>query len=211
MKKAKHDDKLTKVFGLIARSSATSALVLSHSLLSVADVLPSIAAGLPEQEIFVRHPGIRPEEIKALKAYLVRFGDDVEAPAGLPKGPKSLLLDENVPYTLIPLVSKHFGYSSHVEAEGFSRQNLTAKQRGPVAALDGLIARFAADNQFSGLVTYDTDFAALYKYAAHPVRNINVFLMDRNNHELSAEQRLIRHQDTIRKQLQSATKDLIRL
>lgn len=212
MKKEKRqDDKLTKVFGLIARSSATSALVLSHSLISVAEVMPSVSEGVSEQEYFIRHPGIRPEEIKALKAYHARFGPDVDTPLSLPEGPKSLLLDENVPYTLIPLVNKHFGFSSHVEAEGFSRQNRTSHQRGPVAALDGLIARFAAENSFGGIVTYDTDFENLYRYAAHPVRNINVFLMDKNNRELTAEQRLIRYQDTIRRQLASPTRELVKL
>lgn len=211
MKKAKSDDKLTKVLGLIARSSATSALVLSHSLIAVAEIMPSVIEGVSEQEYFARHPGIRTEEIKALKAYLARFGPDVDIPLTLPEGPKSLLLDENVPYTLIPLVNKYFGFSSHVEAEGFSRQNRTAKQRGPVAALDGLIARFAADNQFGGIVTYDTDFENLYKYAAHPVRNINVFLMDKNNQELTAEQRLIRYQDIIRRQLAAPTRELVKL
>lgn len=211
MKKAKHnDDKLTKVFGLIARSSMTSVLVLSHSLLPVASVMASVEASLPEQEFYKRHPGIRPEEIRALKAYFVRFGSNLEQPQELPPGPKSLLLDENIPYTLIPLVTQQFGYSSHVEAEGFSRQNHHPKQRGPVSALDGLIARFAADNQFGGLVTHDTDFAALYKYPTHPVRGINVFLLEKGRHgDLSIEQRLLRSQYAIRRQLAAPTKELI--
>jgi hypothetical protein len=210
-KQPRPTEQLTKVFGLIAKTTLTSTLVLSHSMLSLADVMPSIVAGLSEQELFKAHPGLRPEEIKAAKAYLARFGSDLENPRPLPCGPKSLLLDENVPYTLIPLVTQHFGVSSHVEAEGLSRQNLAAHNKVPRKALDSRIARFAADNHFAGIVTGDTDFAALYKFPGHAVRNLNVFLIDANDRSLSVEKRLIRHQHAIRQQLNAATPDLIRI
>ena len=202
-------EKLTKVFGLIARSEASLALVVSHSLIPVAEIMPSVVEGVDEQEFFVRHPGIRPEEIRAIKAYHARFGSDPENPAPLPEGPKALLLDENIPYTLLPYVTQHFGFSSHVEAEGFSRQNRTALQRGPVAALDGRIARFAVDNQFAGLVTHDTDFAALYKYPTHPVRSIRVFLLEKRDDGLADAQRLARSRDTIQRALEHPVPQLV--
>lgn len=212
MKKTKsHDgDKLARVFGLIARSAASSQLVLSHSRITVGEVITTLQSGADEQAVFAAHPGIRPEEIRALKAYLVRFGPDLETPLPLPDGPKALLLDENIPYTLIPAMTKHFGVSSHVEAEGLSRQNLT-RHSGPVSALDGRIARYAGDNGFAALITADTDFAALYKYPTHPVRAINVILLDGLRPDLTVEKRILRHQDMIRKQLASPQRDLIRI
>lgn len=201
-------EKLSRVFGLISREAGSEALLLSHSRIPIGEVIPTLQTEADEQAVFKAHPGIKPEEIRALKAYLVRFGPDPSAPEDLPPGPKALLLDENIPYTLIPSMTRHFGVSSHVEAEGLSRQNLTRHQ-GPIGALDGKIARFARDQGFAALITADTDFAAFYKYADHPVRDISVILLNGGHSDLSVEKRILRRQDLIRKQIASQVKELI--
>ena len=169
--------KLTRLFGLVA-AAPDGAVVLSRSHLALAPVLHDLVAGCAPDDLFTRYPGIKPEEIKTAQAYLARFGDDPAHPRDLPAGPKAILLDENIPYTLLPQMVADFGVCSHVEAEGLSRQNLAPPHnRVHAKALDGLICRYAVSAQFAAIVTQDSDFTAMVKNPDHPVQGLHVFMI----------------------------------
>lgn len=168
---------LRRVFGLVSRTGGNN-LVLSRSLTPLDAVLQSLSLHPDDEDaVFRTHKGIRPEEIKAARAYADRFGPDLRHPAPLPAGRKSLLLDENISYTLLPLASRLFGRSSHVEAEGLSRQN----PRAGISTrdLDLQICRFAIDHEFAGILTCDSDFAHMVRHAGHPARQTRIFLIER--------------------------------
>lgn len=168
--------KLTRLFGLVA-AAPDGVVVLSRSGVVLAPVLRDLAAGVDGDALFARHPGIKPEEIKTALAYHARFGDDPAHPRALPAGPKAVLLDENIPYTLLPQVIRDFGVCSHVEAEGLSRQNLAPHNRVHAKALDALICTRAVQGQFAAIVTQDSDFLAMIKNPDHPVHGLHVVMI----------------------------------
>lgn len=168
---------LKRIFGLISVQAEEGHLVLSRSLTRLSPLLDDLSHGKSDEYIYAAYKGIKPDEIRTAKAYLCRFGADEKAPLALPQGQKAILLDENIPYTLLPYVQKNFGLSSHVEAEGLSRQNLAPHNKVHAKALDTLICKFAMAQQFTAILTKDTDFIALFKNPDHPVRNLHVFLV----------------------------------
>lgn len=177
--------KLTRIFGLASRTP-DGTMVLSRSGVLLAPVVRDLAAGYETQDMFTHHPGIKPEEIAVARAWLTRFGADTEHPAALPAGPKALLLDENIPYTLLSQVNAMFGPSSHVEAEGLSRQNLAPHNRVHAKALDTLICRFAVREEFAAIVTQDSDFLTMVRKPDHPVHGLHVFMIQDADAPISA-------------------------
>lgn len=205
----------TRLLGLVIREGVSGEIILSHSKTLLAELIPALSSphgsDTSDHILLQQFSGLRVDEIKAARAYRARFGDDLRNPAPLPTGAKSLLLDENIPYTILPLVTSLFGFSSHVEAEGLSRQNLAEDHKVPRSALDSRICRFAADSQFAGILTQDADFMELYAYPGHPVRKLHVFLINGADTSLAMDKKIIRHQHSIRKALASGQPDLIRL
>ena len=204
-----------RILGLVIRDGESGEIVLSHSKTRLAELLPTLSHGdgtdTSDHILLQQFDGLRVDEIKAARAYLTRFGSNLHTPAPLPAGLKSLLLDENIPYTVLPLVTSLFGFSSHVEAEGLSRQNLAEDHQVPRSALDSRICRFAAESLFAGIVTQDADFMELYAYPGHPVRKLHIFLINGADTSLAIDKKIIRHQHIIRKALASGQPDLIRL
>lgn len=208
MKKGKKPSlHLNRVFGLVARTE-NGELLLSRSRTPLAPVLESLAHNHDDQSLHQRHPGIKREEISAAKAYICRFGADATNPAPLPSGRKMLLLDENISYALLPLACRLFGTSSHVEAEGLSRQNLAK----PISVqhLDTSICDFALRHDFAGILTRDTDFAAFYKNTGHPATKLNVFLL-KNKNDVPAENIMRDNYGLIGHQLNAGRPSLINL
>ncbi len=206
-KREKSPLRLNRVFGLVARTEAGE-LLLSRSLTPLASVLSSLESNHDDQALHHRHPGIKREEISAAKAYICRFGSDAENPAPLAAGRKMLLLDENISYALLPLACRLFGTSSHVEAEGLSRQNLT--KAISAQQLDTSICDFALRNEFAGILTRDTDFAAFYKDTYHPATKLNIFLL-KNKNDVPAEDIMRNNYGLIDRQLNSGRPTLINL
>lgn len=198
----KQSSGLKRVFGLISRSDATRALILTRSRIAFAPVLHEVASGASDQDIHEKFNGIKPEEIKTARSYLTRFGPDVQNPAPLPAGPKALLLDENISHTLIPWACKTFGTSSHVEAEGLGRLNLSAENaRTHRKGIDSSICDFALTHKFSGILTCDTDFIQLSRIPGHPARDVHIFVLDGRDQGIPIHDRIMAHTETIRQAL----------
>lgn len=201
----KNSTGLKRVFGLVSRCDTTKALILARSRIAFAPVLHQVASGASDQSLHDHFSGIKPEEIKTVKAYLSRFGPDVSNPAPLPAGPKALLLDENISFTLIPWATKTFGTSSHVEAEGLGRLNLSPQNaRTHRKGIDSSICDFALTHKFSGILTCDTDFIKLSRIPGHPARDVHIFVLDGRDHGIPIHDRLAAHTETMRKTLNAS-------
>ncbi len=208
MKRAKTGKaKLKRIFGLVSLSEGGE-LVLSRSMTPLGPVLESLSGRKTDADLFQLHEGIKPEEIKAARAYACRFGTDVRNPAPLPEGGKSLLLDENITYGLLPLASRLFGPASHVEAEGLSRQNPGRELHRK--KIDREICLFAIANRFAGILTCDSDFAHMFRQPDHPVRQLRVFMMPHGKNLDTLSQIVINNSGAISRALTEAPQ-LVRL
>lgn len=165
MKTNSRKNPVKRVFGLVARCPDTG-FILARSRLPLRPVLAAIGAGSCDADLFDRFTGLKPEEIAASRVYFARFGDDPEHPAPLPEGRRAFLLDQNISYALLPRIAKMFGPSSHVEAEGLSRDNLHPAYAVHRKKLDAVILNYASTQDFAAIVTQDRDFITLFKKSA---------------------------------------------
>ncbi len=99
--------------------------------------------------------GLKPADVEMARLYLHRFGPDMAKPFDLPDvGQRILMLDECTPPLATVPLSKAFGWSTHVEAEGL------AGKKTP----DIQIWEYATSQKFSAMVTRDRDFLDVLKY-----------------------------------------------
>ncbi|MDD3021556.1 MAG: DUF5615 family PIN-like protein [Alphaproteobacteria bacterium] len=99
--------------------------------------------------------GLKPADIETARLYIHRFGSDLANPLDLPEpSQRVLMLDECTPPLATVPLSRAFGWSTHVEAEGL------AGKKTP----DIQIWEYATDQNFAALVTRDRDFLGVLKY-----------------------------------------------
>lgn len=118
------------------------ALLLSHPEACNEEIVSKVA-----------QPGLRPIDVAMVRIYMHRFGCDVLNPAPLPKDGKIFLLDQNIPPEAVLRISRAFGWSAHVQTEGLAGKNMP----------DDLIWDYAAEHNFAGIVTGDTDFLGIQR------------------------------------------------
>ncbi len=112
--------------------------------------------------------GLKPADIEAARLYIHRFGSDLANPLDLPEpSQRVLMLDECTPPLATVPLSKAFGWSTHVEAEGL------AGKKTP----DIQIWEYATDQNFAALVTRDRDFLGVLKYEPPRSERVAPFLI----------------------------------
>ncbi|MDY0029253.1 MAG: DUF5615 family PIN-like protein [Pseudobdellovibrionaceae bacterium] len=93
--------------------------------------------------------GLRPADIETARLFLHRYGSNSLSPEALPvESHRVLLLDECTPVTAAVPLSRVFGWTTHVEAEGL------AGKRTP----DMTIWDYVSRHNFAAIVTRDSDF-----------------------------------------------------
>lgn len=165
---------LRNIFGVTCTPSGDR--VLSKSKVSLQLALDHIEQG--DSDIDIQHDlKIGNADVVNARTWYARFGNDANAPAPLPTGPKMFLLEECMPSSLLAPIKSIFGFSSHVTAEGWSRlqpnHTVEAMHRKDV---DTGIADFALKMAFAGILTRDSDFIALSKRKDHPASQIHIFV-----------------------------------
>lgn len=171
---------LRRLFGSVVEAALPEgpSLLLSNSRIPLQPILDLLQQGADDQAIYKNYRDISRMEIQSAKLYYMRFGTDAAAPASLPAEGKALLLDECIPIGLTALANELFGFSTHVELEGLSLkcpgEKIKAIRRQDV---DSVIAKFAYDERFGGLLTRDHDFLALSRNPEHPASKITIFVL----------------------------------
>lgn len=207
MKKTPAPLKLTKIFGLIAHADNNDVL-LCQSLTPLQPILDMIAVDCADDDIYKQYKGIKPQEIRTAKTYFSRFGPEAQNPAPLPLGPKAFLFDECLPTALVSLSNQIFGFSSHVELEGLSRQNPHHIGQVHRKMIDSHIAEFALKNQFAAIATRDTDYIALHKMPKHAASKLHIILLKTPSATQNIEQTLQQKSDLLRRAIAKDTPGL---
>lgn len=102
---------------------------------------------------FLREPGLRPDDVTMVRAYVHRFGSDLNCLSSLPEGNRDFLLDENMPPAAMLTLSRNFGWATHVQVEGLAGR----------ATPDQLIWDYARDKGIGTIVTQDSDFLSIQR------------------------------------------------
>lgn len=106
--------------------------------------------------------GVKPSDIEIVRAYIHRFGVDLNNPLPIEAHPnRTLLLDENTPQPAMLALSQNFGWATHVAAEGFLGRDTP----------DQDIWQFARQQKFEAIVTRDTDFLCIQEHMARQEMN----------------------------------------
>lgn len=154
---------LRRIFTDPTDNTGTPFLLLKDGAvkLKLADVIKLIiqTPDVDDREIVARSgiSGLRPTDVMIARAYIHRFGSDVERPLKIDDHPvHTLLLDENLPQPAMLSLSKSFGWATHVAAEGLAGRGTP----------DENIWEFALREKFQAIVTRDADFLEIQKRRA---------------------------------------------